>query len=106
MSAEAVREHYRQQGRSDDVKSSFNRGFHNGKMFAFTEVILHLNTWYEQGDIIELSEMMEVMNDYYEKAKEQVSGGLAQLNGMEQGKDLCQDCSGPGMCGVCERVDR
>ena len=92
------------------MKTQYTKGFYNGVEYARNQVLEFLNAHYELGDILTIEEAIEEIQHWEiidaETLRGLANGRLALINGVEEGADLCEDCFGSDLCGVCEGVGR
>jgi hypothetical protein len=87
----------------------YANGYVEGARYARNQVIEFLEAHHSLGDILTIDEVIKELQ--YWKLNTQpirglADGNVAPINGMGQGPDVCEDCFGPDLCLVCERVIR
>jgi hypothetical protein len=87
----------------------YTQGFYNGVQYARNQVVEFLNAHHDLGDILTLEEVIREL-EYWEITDNKELRGLADgimapIYGLDQSKDLCEDCFGADLCIVCEGVD-
>jgi hypothetical protein len=88
------------------MKTGYSKGFEAGVQYARNQVLEFLNSHYDLGDILTLGEIIHELNHWeikdYETLRGLADGRLALVDRMGQSPDLCEDCFGADLCGVCE----
>ena len=92
------------------MKTQYTKGFMAGVQYARNQLLEFLNAHHDLGDILTFEEIIDEVEKWEtgddETLRGLADGRLAQLNGVEESPDICQECARPGMCFVCERVTR
>ena len=91
------------------MKSQYTKGYIAGVEYARNQVLEFLNAHHDLGDILTFEEIIneiELWETKDESMRGLADGRLALINGLEEGAQLCQDCFGSDLCGVCEGVGR
>jgi len=88
----------------------YARGVLSGVRYARAQIVEFLEAHESLGDILTIEEIIKELNYWELLDNEQVKGladgQVASIYGMVEGPDICQDCFGPDLCLVCERVVR
>jgi hypothetical protein len=92
------------------MKTSYTKGFEAGVQYARNQLLEFLNAHYDLGDILTLGEIIKELNHWeikdYSTLRGLADGRLASKQGVEECKNLCQDCFGTDLCIVCEGVSK
>jgi hypothetical protein len=92
------------------MKTQYTKGFYNGVEYARNQVLQFLNAHYELGDILTIEEAIEEIQHWEivdaDTLRGLADGRLALINGVEERSEVCEDCFGSDLCGVCEGVGR
>jgi hypothetical protein len=91
-------------------KEIYAKGCLTGVRYARAQIIEFLEAHSAHGDILTIEEIIKELN-YWEVLDNQqlkglADGQVASIYSLEQGPDICEDCFGPELCIVCERVVR
>jgi hypothetical protein len=88
------------------MKTKYTKGFYNGVEYARNQVLEFLNAHYELGDILTIEEAIEEIQRWEivdaETLRGLADGRLALIDGVEERAEVCEDCFGADLCGVCE----
>jgi hypothetical protein len=92
------------------MKTKYTKGFYNGVEYARNQVLEFLNAHYELGDILTIEEAIEEIQRWEivdaETLRGLADGRLALIDGVEERAEVCEDCFGSDLCGVCEGAGR
>lgn len=88
------------------MKTKYTEGFQAGVEYARKQVLEFLNAHHDLGDILTLEEVITEVELWettdIETLRGLANGRLALVDGVGQSPDLCEDCFGADLCGVCE----
>jgi hypothetical protein len=88
------------------MKTQYTKGFLAGVEYSRKEILEFLNAHHDLGDILTLEEVIIEIERWETKDSETLrglsNGRLALINGLEESPQLCEDCFGADLCGVCE----
>jgi hypothetical protein len=88
------------------MKTKYTKGFYNGVEYARNQVLEFLNAHYELGDILTIEEAIEEIQRWEivdaETLRGLADGRLALIDRLEERAEVCEDCFGADLCGVCE----
>ncbi|CAB4149755.1 hypothetical protein UFOVP545_26 [uncultured Caudovirales phage] len=94
---------------SKHKKDIYANGFLNGVRYARDQVVEFLEAHHSLGDILTIEEVIKELQ-YWKIQDKQLKGladgKVASVNSMDESPDICQDCFGPDLCFMCERVVR
>ena len=92
------------------MKTQYTKGFMTGLEYARTQILEFLNAHHDLGDILTLEEVITEVERWETKDIETLrglaDGRLARQQGMAESQDLCEDCFGADLCGVCKGARR
>jgi hypothetical protein len=88
------------------MKTQYTQGFEAGFKYARKQVLEFLNAHHDLGDILSLEEVIVEIELWDTKDNEPLrglaDGRLALIDGVEERAEVCEDCFGADLCGVCE----
>lgn len=88
------------------MKTKYTKGFMAGVQYSRNQILEFLNAHHDLGDILTLEEVITEVEHWEIKDIETLRGlqddRLALKYGMEESPELCEDCFGADLCGVCE----
>jgi hypothetical protein len=87
------------------MKTQYTKGFQAGMEYARTQVLEFLNAHHDLGDILTLEEVITEV-EHWKTERGLADGRLAPIQGMEECKDICEDCFGPDLCLVCKGASK
>lgn len=87
----------------------YANGYVEGVRYARNQVIEFLEAHHSLGDILSIEEVIKELT-YWKiqdgPVKGLADGEVAPIYSLGESPDLCEDCFGPDLCLVCERVIR
>jgi hypothetical protein len=88
------------------MKTQYTKGYLEGVQYARNQMLEFLNAHHDLGDILTFEEIIQEIEHWetndIEKLRGLADGRLALVDRMGQSPDLCEDCFGADLCGVCE----
>ena len=88
------------------MKTPYTKGYIAGVDYARKQLLEFLNAHHDLGDILTFEEIIKEVEHWetndIEHLRGLADGRLARHDGVEECKDVCEDCFGPDLCLVCK----
>ena len=92
------------------MKTQYTKGYLEGVQYARNQMLEFLNAHHDLGDILTFEEIIQEIEHWetndIETLRGLANGRLALIHGVEERAEVCEDCFGSDLCGVCEGAGR
>jgi hypothetical protein len=92
------------------MKTQYTKGYLEGVQYARNQMLEFLNAHHDLGDILTFEEIIQEIEHWeindIETLRGLANGRLALIDGVEERAEVCEDCFGSDLCGVCEGAGR